>query len=581
MISSRLSRLSKLRSPLLHSRPWSGKAFADGFVNKGWQAKVAGAVVGASGILIAAFGLKNAFAKEEKKKRVVVLGSGWGAVSFLKNLKPGLYEVVVVSPTNYFIFTPFLASVTVGTVEARTICEPIRKILCRRHHNNSQFYEAECTDIDVEKKQIVCVKENEDEKSTFTIDYDALIIAVGAETSTFNIKGVKEHTHALKEIFDAQMIRRNIINSFENASYPGRTEEEIKKLLHFVVVGGGPTGVEFAAELSDFVRHDLDKLYPELHDKVSITLIDGYNKLLSTYDEEISHYVESRFNKDRINCVTSTFVTEVEDGNLHIMDAKTKEKSQMPFGMCVWAAGIGPRPITRSFIDKVPGQTNRNAILTDNHLHVDNTEGVYALGDCATIELHRLADEVHHLFHLADKNKDGSLSLDEFEAIIDKAREDFPQVSIHFSKAYDESRARAFAEADVDKDHSLSVKEFQDFLTLIDKELKSLPATAQVAAQQGKYLGKLFTKHPNDIFDKEGIPDGIKPFVYHHLGSFAYIGSNRAVLQMPGFGIFKGLTTMWLWRASYTSECVGMRMKALVLGDWIKSATVGRDTSRI
>ena len=81
-----------------------------------------------------------------------------------------------------------------------------------------------------------------DEKSTFTIDYDALIIAVGAETSTFNIKGVMEHTHALKEIFDAQMIRRNIINSFENASYPGRTEEEIKKLLHFVVVGGGPTG---------------------------------------------------------------------------------------------------------------------------------------------------------------------------------------------------------------------------------------------------------------------------------------------------------------------------------------------------
>ena len=161
MIFSRLNRLSKLRLPLLHSRPWSGKAYADGFVNKGWKAKVAGAIVGASGIVIAAFGLKNAFAKEEKKKRVVVLGSGWGAVSFLKNLKPGLYEVVVVSPTNYFIFTPFLASVTVGTVEARTICEPIRKILGGRHRNNSRFYEAECTDIDVEKRQIVCVKENE------------------------------------------------------------------------------------------------------------------------------------------------------------------------------------------------------------------------------------------------------------------------------------------------------------------------------------------------------------------------------------------------------------------------------------
>lgn len=142
-------------------------------------------------------------------------------------------------------------------------------------------------------------------------------------------------------------------------------------------------------------------------------------------------------------------------------------------------------------------------------------------------------------------------------------------------------RFRAFHAADVDKDQSLSVEEFQSFLLLVDKALKSLPATAQVAAQQGKYLGKLFTKHPDDLYSKNGIADEIKPFVYNHLGSFAYIGSNRAVLQMPGIGVFKGLATMWLWRASYTSECVGIRMKALVLGDWLKSATVGRDTSRI
>ncbi len=126
------------------------------------------------------------------------------------------------------------------------------------------------------------------------------------------------------------------------------------------------------------------------------------------------------------------------------------------------------------------------------------------------------------------------------------------------------------------------MEEFRNFLSLVDKELKSLPATAQVAAQQGKYLGKLFSKYPDAICsnDKKAF-ENIKPFVYNHLGSFAYIGSNRAVLQMPGVGTFKGLSTMWLWRASYTSECVGPRMKALVLGDWIKSATVGRDTSRI
>ena len=102
-----------------------------------------------------------------------------------------------------------------------------------------------------------------------------------------------------------------------------------------------------------------------------------------------------------------------------------------------------------------------------------------------------------------------------------------------------------------------------------------------MAAQQGKYLGKIFSKHPGICkASGNGSLDDIDPFVYNHLGSFAYIGSNRAVLQ-SGVGIFKGLATMWLWRASYTSECVGLRMKALVLGDWLKSATVGRDTSRI
>eukprot|EP00794_Sanderia_malayensis_P018959 gene18959-20865_t len=568
--------------------------------SNGWRNKVAGAVAGASGIIFCIFGagyLYNNAHASERKKKIVVLGSGWGAVSFLKNLKPDMYEVTVVSPTNYFIFTPFLASVTVGTLEARTICEPIRKILRKKHKDGAQFYEAHCTDIDVNKKQITCTKENEGVgcgHSEFTLDYDALVVAIGAETSTFGIKGVKEYTHALKEITDAQLIRKNIINSLENASYPEHTDEELKQLLHFVVVGGGPTGVEFAAELADFVKHDLKKLYPDLHDKICITLVDGYNKLLSTYDEEISHYVEGRFNKENINTVTSTFVTEARDGVLQLMDAETKEKSEMPFGMCVWAAGIGPRPFTKKIMEKVPGQTNKNAILTDNYLKVCNANGVYALGDCATVELHKVADEVHHLFNLADANKDGSLSLEEFQAAMENARTKFPQVALHLEKAFEQSKSIpevsdihdvidiTFDAADANQDDRLSMEEFSNFLALVDQELKSLPATAQVAAQQGKYLGKFFSKHPDVICakDDEAFRD-VKPFVYNHLGSFAYIGSNRAVLQMPGVGTFKGLSTMWLWRASYTSECVGMRMKALVLGDWIKSATVGRDTSRI
>ena len=131
-----------------------------GFYNRRW--KTFGAIfVGAGGLILGASGLESLLesihAQDNKKRRIVVLGSGWGAVSFLKNLKPGVFDVAIVSPTNYFLFTPFLPSVTVGTVEGRTIVEPIRKIIGRKHKGKDcKFYEAECYGIDAESKKVMC-----------------------------------------------------------------------------------------------------------------------------------------------------------------------------------------------------------------------------------------------------------------------------------------------------------------------------------------------------------------------------------------------------------------------------------------
>lgn len=105
-------------------------------------------------------------AENEQKKRIVVLGSGWGAVNFLKHLKPGKYDVSVVSPSNYFLFTPFLPSVTVGTVEGRSTVEPIRKIIKKYHKEEVDFFEAECINVDVEGKKIFC-KDTSGEMSIF------------------------------------------------------------------------------------------------------------------------------------------------------------------------------------------------------------------------------------------------------------------------------------------------------------------------------------------------------------------------------------------------------------------------------
>ena len=162
------------------------------------------------------------------KKRVIVLGTGWGGMSFLKNLDSTLYDVRVVAPRNYFVFTPLLPSVTSGSVEARSIIEPIRRIV-RSNGKHVQFHEAECIKIDAKNKVVVCKDVSEVNlkgKEEFSLEYDYLVVAVGATVNTFGTKGVKEYCHFLKEVSDAEKIRESIVNCFESASLPHLSQED-------------------------------------------------------------------------------------------------------------------------------------------------------------------------------------------------------------------------------------------------------------------------------------------------------------------------------------------------------------------
>jgi len=243
-----------------------------------------------------------------EKKKVVILGTGWGALSVINHLTPDQFDVTVVSPRNFFLFTPLLPSVTVGTVESRSIVEPFRKLM-NKHHNskNMHFLEAECIDVDSDQKRVHCKDKSGivGEVSSFHLDYDILVVAVGATTNTFRTPGVVENCHFLKEIEDAQKIRNVIIDLVETASIPGQLESEQKRLLHFVVVGGGPTGVEFAAEVRDFLREDVAKIYPGISDHIQVTLVQSQDHILNNYDQQISQYTEERFKMDTINVVTN------------------------------------------------------------------------------------------------------------------------------------------------------------------------------------------------------------------------------------------------------------------------------------
>lgn len=528
---------------------------------------------------------------DKKRKKILVLGTGWAAMSFVKNLDSSLYEIQVISPRNYFVFTPLLPSVTVGTIEARSITESIRKIMKKKQ--DVKFCQANCVRIDVSNKKVLCrpvANCSETLKGDFEVDYDYLVVAVGAQVNTFNTPGVEKYCHFLKEIEDAEKIRESIVDCFELAALPSLSEDDRKQLLHFVTVGGGPTGVEFAAELHDLVYEDLRKLYPNLMQHVNIVVIQSGDHILNAFDQRISQFAEKKFQRDGIEVKTGCRVMEVQEKVIVMKDKKTGKGMEVPYGMVVWSTGIGTRPFISDFMNQI-GQSDRRVLATDEWLRVKGCENSYALGDCATIEQRKLLDDVSSIFTLADKDKSGTLTPEEFRDAIETVKSRYPQIDLYLKRQHMKDAARILDDTVIEakgKPVLLNIEEFRQTLSKVDAQMKALPATAQVAAQQGEYLARCFNTRAECKANPEG-PLRVRgkgrhdfsPFIYKHLGQFAPLGGERAAAELPGDWVSIGRSSQWLWYSVYASKQVSWRTRALVVFDWTKRFIFGRDTSRM
>lgn len=305
-----------------------------------------------------------------RKPRVIVLGTGFAAFSFIKTIDTRFYDVTVVSPRNHFLFTPLLPSTTVGTVEFRSIIEPIRSA-----REGVDYVQAYARGLDTERRLVAC--EGALDQKRFELPYDVLVIAVGSKSNTYGIPGVLEYTMPLKDLADARAIRQRIIECFERAANPTTTDEERKRLLHIVVVGGGPTGVEFAAEMHDFLVDDLRKVYSTLMPFVQVTILEGGHQLLGTFDATLQEYTARLFRRQRIAVRTGSLVVRVEQEKIILQDG-----AEIPYGLAVWTTGIGPT----EFVQSLPFQKDQaGRIITDEYFRVLNHSEIYALGDCATV----------------------------------------------------------------------------------------------------------------------------------------------------------------------------------------------------
>jgi len=530
------------------------------------------------------------------RPKLVILGSGWAAVNVLRNLdKRALaqYQIHICSTANHFVNTPLLPSVTVGTMEGRSIVEPIRNFVAwhrEKHPETSiKFNEVQANHIDYTKKEVKVTTRGKEprvfegvgsacDNREYTLPYDVLVCAVGATTNTFGTPGALEHCAFVKTVPDALKLRTAILDCFETASVFGTPSDEIDRLLTFTIIGAGPTGVEIAAELRDFVKEDVQPKYAGFAERnIRVQIVEMSPKMLGTYESVISEYTAKQFKRNDIEMYTQHRVTKVNPRSVEATDLRTDEKKVLPFGVCVWASGVCPNLVSLELAKEL--QDGR-MLEVDTNLRVKGAEGsIFALGDCAKIHYPTMREKAKELFAIADVNKDGTLDEDEFATMITRARKDFPHLEAYMGSVSQEAMSGLYKKAvDSGKDARVTFEDFEAALSEVDKELKMLPPTAQVATQQGTYLAKILNSIPFEKLDEK---DGFEPpFEYDHQGSMAYVGGEHAVIQSPIFGVSAGLITYIMWKGVYWGKSISFRMKCMMLFDWAKTWFLGRDTSR-
>lgn len=535
---------------------------------------------------------------ESSKKKLVILGCGWGSVSLIGQLNKDDYDVTVISPTNYFLFTPLLPSATVGTLDIKSLMESIRYLLNRI---DGHYIQAKAEKVEFNEK-LIKVEDFASGKK-FYVPYDKLVVAVGSTSNTHGVKGL-EHTSQLKTAHDALKIKNKIFGNLEKACLPTTSDSERKRLLSFVVCGGGPTGVEMAAEIYDLINEDMPRLYPKiLRQEVSIHIIQSRSHILNTYDNAISEYAMKRFKNDNIDLLVDSRVKEILPDRVVFTQKESdgmKIDKEIEYGLCLWSTGIGLNNLTHELVqDLKPYQKNKRAIETDSHLRVIGTPmgEVYAIGDCSSVKtdfvLH-LEDYVRNFIisnnarQLNPKNdivtdkdiKDFTVTTAQLRALCYEMKKHNPLAAEPLSMAQ-----RLVSKYDTENSGYLKFDQLQELFREVDSNVTSLPATAQRASQQGIYLGKKLSKlagfdtalSDNEVFNGDIDDAFYKPFRYNHLGSLAYLGNSAVFDLSDGHHLFGGLVAMYLWRSVYFAESVSLRTRAMMFFDWLKRGLFGRD----
>lgn len=310
---------------------------------------------------------------ENSLKRVLILGGGFAGLEAAQTLekvfsKRDDIEITLVSKNNYLVFTSMLAEVVASSIEPKHVVIPLRECL-----GKAVFKELEVQNIDLNKKVVTSYHFHE--CKSFKLEYDYLVLAMGSITGYHGVPGADEYSFPLKNLADAMVLRSQVIDMFERADL--ETDHQIRKrLLTFVVIGGGYTGIEVAAELNDFVDFSRRFYKNVKSDEVKVVVVDPGDRIMHEMPEGLAEYGYKLLEKRGLGFMLNTRVAGVSYDGVETVDGGKVESHT-----AIWAAGTAPQPV----IAALPCADKRGRIEVNEFMEVADYPHVWALGDCAMV----------------------------------------------------------------------------------------------------------------------------------------------------------------------------------------------------
>lgn len=300
---------------------------------------------------------------QKAKPRIVIVGGGFGGLCAAQALKNADVSVTLVDRTNYHLFQPLLYQVAMAGLSPGDIAQPIRSIL--RHQKNAEVILAEISKVDL--------KNNLLQSTIGDISYDYLILAAGAQTNYFGHNDWPEHAVGLKDIDDALEIRRRVLVAFEEAEHEQNPVKQ-KQLLTFVVIGGGPTGVELAGSLAELSRHSLARDFRRINpSSARVILLEGLPRVLPPFVEELSAKAQEQLKNIGVEVRTGVKVTDIDESGVHVEGGEV-----IPSSTVMWCAGVAAVPLTKT-IDVTLDRGGR--VIVEPDLSIPGFKNAFAIGD--------------------------------------------------------------------------------------------------------------------------------------------------------------------------------------------------------